>query len=102
MERHHRVTATALQPTIVSGNSSTMKIDSYSFGSIQIDGKDYSTDVILLGGDVKSPWWREAGGHVYAVEDFEDVAGCCARSGCSRHRILRAGQGPRRNDIGSG
>ena len=50
-----------------------MKIDSYSFGSIQIDGKDYSTDVILLGGDVKSPWWREAGGHVYAVEDFEDV-----------------------------
>jgi len=50
-----------------------MKIDSYSFGSIQIDGKNYSTDVILLGGDVKSPWWREAGGHVYAVEDFEDV-----------------------------
>ena len=50
-----------------------MHIDSYSFGSIQIDGKDYASDVVLLGGDVKSPWWREAGGHVYAVEDFEDL-----------------------------
>ena len=50
-----------------------MHIDSYSFGSIQIDGKGYAMDVILMGGDVKSPWWREAGGHVYAVEDFEDL-----------------------------
>ena len=50
-----------------------MHIDSYSFGSIQIDGKDYASDVVLLGEDVKSPWWREAGGHVYGVEDFEDV-----------------------------
>jgi len=50
-----------------------MHIDSYSFGSIQIDGKDYASDVVLLGGDVKSPWWREAGGHVYAVEDFEEL-----------------------------
>ena len=29
-------------------------------------------DVSLQGGDVKYPWWREAGGHVYAVEDFEE------------------------------
>jgi hypothetical protein len=50
-----------------------MHIDSYSFGSIQIDGRDYATDVVLLGGDVKSPWWREAGGHVYAAEDFEEL-----------------------------
>ena len=50
-----------------------MHIDSYSFGSIQIDGKDYASDVVLLGAVVKSNWWREAGGHVYAVEDFEDV-----------------------------
>ncbi len=73
MEWHRRVTAAALATTIVPRNSPTMKIDSYSFGSIQIDGKDYSTDVILLGGDVQSPWWREAGGHVYAVEDFEEL-----------------------------
>ena len=50
-----------------------MHIDSYSFGSIQIDGKDYASDVVLLGGDVKSPWWREAGGHVYAPTDIEEV-----------------------------
>jgi hypothetical protein len=50
-----------------------MHIDRYSFGNIQIDGKDYSSDVVLLGEDVKSPWWREAGGHVYAVEDFEEL-----------------------------
>ena len=50
-----------------------MHIDSYSFGSIQIDGRDYSRDVILLGDEVKGPWWREAGGHVYAVQDFEEL-----------------------------
>jgi hypothetical protein len=50
-----------------------MHINSYSFGSIQIDGRDYSVDLILLGGDVRSPWWREAGGHVYAVEDFDEL-----------------------------
>ena len=50
-----------------------MHIDSYSFGSIEIDGNVYSTDVILLGGEVKGPWWREAGGHVYAAEDFEEL-----------------------------
>ena len=35
-----------------------MHVDSYSFGSIQIYGKDYSNDVILVGGDVKGPWTR--------------------------------------------
>ncbi len=50
-----------------------MHIDKYSFGSIQIDGRDYSRDVILLGDEVKGPWWREAGGHVYAPQDFEEV-----------------------------
>jgi hypothetical protein len=50
-----------------------MHIDSYAFGSIQIDGRDYSRDVILLGDEVKGPWWREAGGHVYSPQDFEEV-----------------------------
>ena len=50
-----------------------MHIDTYSFGTIRIDGKDYSSDVVLLGGDVRSSWWREAGGHVYAAEDFGEV-----------------------------
>ena len=50
-----------------------MHIDSYSFGSIRIEGRSYSKDVILLRGRVESPWWRQAGGHVYAVRDLEDV-----------------------------
>jgi hypothetical protein len=50
-----------------------VKIDSYSFGNIRIDGRDYSRDVVLLGDHVISPWWREAGGHVYAVEDFSEL-----------------------------
>ena len=50
-----------------------MHIDTYSFGTIRIDGKDYSSDVVLLGGDVRSSWWREAGGHIYAAEDFGEV-----------------------------
>lgn len=50
-----------------------MHIDEYSFGRIRVDGRDYAVDVILLGDDVKSPWWREAGGHVYAAEDFGEL-----------------------------
>jgi hypothetical protein len=50
-----------------------MHIDSFSFGSIQIDGRQYSKDVILLKGKVESPWWREGGGHVFAVRDLEDL-----------------------------
>jgi hypothetical protein len=50
-----------------------MRIDKYSFGNICIDGRDYTQDVILLGDEVKGPWWREAGGHVYSVEDFGEL-----------------------------
>lgn len=50
-----------------------MHIESYSFGNIRIDGRDYARDVILLGGDVIGPWWRQAGGHVYAARDFAEL-----------------------------
>ena len=50
-----------------------MHIDSYSFGRIRVDGDDYSKDVILLRGEVRSPWWRAAGGHIYALTDLEEV-----------------------------
>jgi hypothetical protein len=48
-------------------------IEQYAFGSIRIDGADYSKDVILLRGEVRSPWWRSAGGHVFAPEDLDQV-----------------------------
>jgi len=50
-----------------------MHIESYSFGRIQIDGVDYSKDLILLRGEVRSSWRRQAGGHVYAPEDLGEV-----------------------------
>jgi len=50
-----------------------MHIDAYTFGRIEIDGVEYSTDVILLRDRVRSPWWRTAGGHLYAPEDLGEV-----------------------------
>jgi hypothetical protein len=50
-----------------------MHIDSYGFGRIRIDGADYEQDVLLVRERVLSPWWREAGGHVYAPEDLEPL-----------------------------
>ncbi|MCP4902222.1 MAG: hypothetical protein GY906_35090 [bacterium] len=47
-----------------------MHIDSYRFGQIKVDGCAYSKDVILLRGEVTSPWWREGGGHVFATSDM--------------------------------
>jgi len=51
----------------------TVHIDSYSFGRIRIGGSVYTKDVILLRGTVICPWWRAAGGHLYAARDLEDV-----------------------------
>jgi hypothetical protein len=47
-------------------------IDSYSFGSIAIDGRHYSSDVIIYPDHVDSSWWRKQG-HNLCLEDLEDV-----------------------------
>ena len=49
-----------------------MKIDSYTFGSITIDGEKYKKDVIILPDRVLSPWWRKDG-HLLQFEDLEEV-----------------------------
>ena len=49
------------------------RIDDYRFGTITIDGVVYTDDVIILPGRVVSPWWRRAGGHVFAVPDLGPV-----------------------------
>ena len=46
-------------------------IESYSFGNIRIDGKEYTNDVIILGSKIIS-WWREQG-HYAQVADFGDI-----------------------------
>ena len=47
-------------------------IDSYSFGRIVIDGKEYTKDVIIFPDKVKANWWRKEG-HELNPEDLEDV-----------------------------
>jgi hypothetical protein len=51
----------------------TMHIDAYDFGRIEIDGQIYTKDLLIVRGEVRSPWWREAGGHVYAPRDLGDL-----------------------------
>jgi len=47
-------------------------IDSYSFGKISIDGKEYRTDVIVLQDRVEDRWWRKEG-HLLHIEDIERI-----------------------------
>ena len=38
-----------------------MKIDFYTFGRIVINGKTYTSDVIIYPGRVNAAWWRKEG-----------------------------------------
>jgi len=49
-----------------------MKIEHYSFGSITIDGKTYTSDVIIYPEKVDSLWWRKEG-HYLHIADLKDV-----------------------------
>ncbi len=49
-----------------------MKIDSYSFGRIVIDGKTYTSDVIIYPGRVDASWWRKEG-HLLQLADLDEV-----------------------------
>lgn len=46
-----------------------MFIDSYEFGRIVIDGKTYTSDVIVDWESVDSSWWRKQG-HSLQAEDL--------------------------------
>ena len=48
-------------------------IESYTFGSMSIDGRLYHKDVIILpSGAVISPWWRQTG-HQLVLSDLEAI-----------------------------
>lgn len=49
-----------------------MKIDSYSFGRIVINGETYTSDVIIYPGRVDGAWWRQEG-HLLRVADLEEA-----------------------------
>lgn len=49
-----------------------MKIESYSFGVIKIDGTEYRNDVIVFPDRVSPNWWRKEG-HSLCMEDLKEV-----------------------------
>jgi hypothetical protein len=44
-------------------------IDSYSFGNITVDGKTYSSDLIVYPDRIQENWWRRRG-HYLQKEDL--------------------------------
>lgn len=49
-----------------------MHIDDYSFGRIVIDGKTYTSDLIVYPDSINSSWWRKEG-HYLQEEDLTDI-----------------------------
>ena len=47
-------------------------IDSYHFGQIVIDGKKYSSDVVIFPDRVKDNWWRKTA-HQLCLDDITEV-----------------------------
>ncbi|NWF97512.1 MAG: hypothetical protein HXY52_01050 [Nitrospirae bacterium] len=47
-------------------------IEHYSFGKILIQGKQYTSDVIIYPDRVDASWWREKG-HELSIDDLKDV-----------------------------
>ena len=47
-------------------------IDSYQFGQIVINGKNYTSDVIIFPDRVNGSWWRKSG-HQLCVDDIAEV-----------------------------
>ena len=60
-----------------------MKIDSYSFGRIVINGKTYTSDVIIFPDKVDASWWRKEG-HLLQLADGKSAAREAGRA-CHRH-----------------
>lgn len=49
-----------------------MKIGSYSFGSILIDGECFTSDLIIFPGKIKASWWRKSS-HKVELEDIPEL-----------------------------
>lgn len=49
-----------------------MSVESYSFGSMTVNGKKYNSDIIVYPDRVSSKWWRR-NGHYLAPEDLDEV-----------------------------
>ena len=49
-----------------------MKIDSYEFGKICIDGRAYSSDLIVTTDKIEDSWWRKEG-HRLQIPDLDSI-----------------------------
>ena len=47
-------------------------IDNFTFGRMIIDGKTYTSDLILYPDKIDDNWWRKSG-HFLVVEDLLDI-----------------------------
>jgi len=47
-------------------------IESYSFGKIVIDGKMFTSDVIIYPDEVNDSWWRKSG-HLLQKDDLIEI-----------------------------
>lgn len=47
-------------------------IDSYQFGLIVVNGKKYTSDVIIFPDSVRDNWWRKMG-HQLCLDDIAEV-----------------------------
>jgi len=47
-------------------------IDSYQFGLIVVNGKKYTSDVIIFSDRVRDNWWRKTG-HELCLKDIAEV-----------------------------
>jgi len=54
-------------------------IESYRFGQVAIDGKTYTSDVIIYPDRVEANWWRRHG-HRLALEDLKGIVAEEART----------------------
>ncbi|MFQ5791562.1 MAG: Mth938-like domain-containing protein [Acidobacteriota bacterium] len=67
-----RVLGEGLSLRVDVAREGAMKITAYDFGRVDIEGKAYTSDVIIMPGKVKSDWWRKEG-HRLRIEDLGDV-----------------------------
>lgn len=49
-----------------------MNIDAYSFGSMVVDGKEYTSDLIVYPGKIDGSWWRQKG-HLLQMDDLQEI-----------------------------
>ena len=60
-------------------------IDDYSFGRITVNGRFYTSDIMIIDGRVIDSWWRKTG-HRVEVDDVREIL-------AARPEVFVVGQG---------